>query len=173
MKNQVEKIRNELRDANSSSLKRRRKIGVLSAIGMVDFAVISLYQMGVIRHLPDPPSWVFDSDKVNASEKAYSMHLPDGTTGASMYAANLMLASFGGSARTGRGNWPTALLGLTVAASAVGALDYLRDMIFKEKRACPYCLLGAAVNLAMVPLVWKEAKEEFLPKLRGGNRQLV
>ena len=63
----MEAIRRELRQGQSPSLGRRRWIGFLSAVGAVDFTVISLYQMGVIQHLPDPPGRIFDSDQVNAS----------------------------------------------------------------------------------------------------------
>ena len=80
----VDAIRRELRDGRSPSLRRRRWIGTLAALGLADFAIISLYQIGVIRHLPDIPGKVFDSDKVNASHKAYAMGLPDGTTGAAL-----------------------------------------------------------------------------------------
>ncbi len=34
--------------------------------------VVSLYQTGVISHLPDPPLPVFDADKVDASDYATS-----------------------------------------------------------------------------------------------------
>lgn len=163
MSQQVLNIRNELRHGQSPSLNRRRKIGLLSAIGLIDFAIISLYQIGVIRHLPDLPARIFDSDTVNASEKAYKMHLPDGTTGTALYATNLMLCSFGGSNKTGRSPWLSAALGLTVAGGALGALDYLFDMTFKQKKVCLYCVTGAAVNFLMVPLAWKEIKENLLP----------
>jgi hypothetical protein len=44
--------------------RRRRTIAALASAGLADFAVISLYQMGAIRHLPDPPIRAFDSDRV-------------------------------------------------------------------------------------------------------------
>jgi uncharacterized membrane protein len=153
----VDAIRQELRNGQSPSLQRRRKVALLSAVGLVDFALISLYQMGVIRHLPDPPGRLFDSDKVNASHKAYMMGLPDGTTGAALYALNLMLASAGGSRKASRHPVFDVLLAGAVAASAVGALHYLYDMVTKQQRACPYCLVGAALNFSMVPLVARDA----------------
>jgi len=47
-------IRNELRHGESDALRRRRGIVILAAVGAIDFAIISLYQLGAIRHLPDP-----------------------------------------------------------------------------------------------------------------------
>lgn len=152
----VDAIRAELREGRSPSLTRRRWISALAAVGLADFAIISLYQTGVIRHLPDLPGKVFDSDKVNASHKAYAMGLPDGTTGAALYAIVLILASAGGSRRSGR-HWVfDALLGGAIAAGAIGAAQYLYDMIRHQERACPYCITGAALNFAMLPLVAQE-----------------
>ena len=165
----VDEIRDALRNNSTESLARRRKMGLLSAIGLIDFAVISLYQMGVIRHLPDFPAKVFDSDSVNASRKAYAMGLPDGTTGAIMYSVNLALLSAGGTRETGRPKWLSYIIGGSVIAGAVGALDYLYDMTFKQKKICPYCVTGALVNLSLVPLAIKEIMQDFANK---SNREV-
>jgi uncharacterized membrane protein len=155
----VDAIRAELRGGRSPSLQRRRWIGTLAALGLADFAIISLYQIGVIRHLPDPPGKLFHSDKVNASAKAYAMGLPDGTAGAGLYALILMLASAGGTRRTGRHPIFDLLLGGAVAAGVVGAFQYLYDMIRNQERACPYCITGAALNFGMLPFVVPELAE--------------
>lgn len=153
----VDAIRGQLRHGTSRSLRRRRRIGLLAAIGAVDFAIISLYQMGVIRHLPDPPGGVFDSDKVNASRKAYATGIPDGTLGLALYGATMVLAAAGGTEKTGRHPILDVLLGGVVVAGAGGALQYLYDMARNKERACPYCLAGAAAHFAMLPLVLPEA----------------
>lgn len=152
----IQAIRDDLRDGRSPSLRRRRGISALAALGAVDFAIISLYQLGVIRHLPDPRWRVFDSDKVNASSKAYALGVPDGPLGLGLYALTLILAGAGGSRRTGRRRMFDILLGGAVAAGALGAAHYLYDMVWNQKRACPYCLVGAAVNFAMLPLAIRE-----------------
>jgi uncharacterized membrane protein len=157
----VDGMREQWRHGDEPSLRRRRRISALCAVGLADFAVITLYQLGVIRHLPDPPGRIFDSDKVNASRKAYATGVPDGSLGALLYAATLVLAAAGGTRRTGRPAVLGVALGGAAAAGAVGALDYLGDMIFKERRACPYCLVGAAINLALVPLAAREALESI------------
>lgn len=133
-------------------------MSVLAAIGVLDFAIISLYQMGVLRRLPDLPGNVFDSNKVNASAKAYALRLPDGTTGTALYALTMMLASYGGSRRTGRRRWVDLALVAASGAGAIGAADYLRDMLFKQHKACPYCLVGAGLNFALLRLAWQELR---------------
>lgn len=160
---QIDAIRNELRDGHDPSLQRRRRIGLLAALGAVDFAVISLYQLGIIRHLPDPPGRIFDSDKVNASHKAYALGVPDGTLGLGLYAATLILASAGGSSRTGRHPVFGLLLGGAVAAGVIGGAQYLYDMVRNQERACPYCITGAFLNFGMLPLALPEA-------VRGAKR---
>ena len=164
----VRAIRDELRHGESPSLRRRRGIAALAALGAVDFAIITLYQLGALRHLPDPPGRVFDSDKVNASRSAYALGVPDGPLGLALYALTLILAGAGGTAKTGRPRIFSFLLGGTVTAGALGAAHYLYDMVRHQKRACPYCLVGAAVNFAMVPLAVREIRDrDNAGKTRG------
>lgn len=40
---------------NSAPTKQRRNIAALSTLGVVDFSIISLYQIGFIKSLPDLP----------------------------------------------------------------------------------------------------------------------
>jgi uncharacterized membrane protein len=155
----VEAIRDTLRSSRAPELRRRRTIAALCSAGLVDFAVISLYQVGILRHLPDLPGRLFDSDSVNASTKAYRLGVPDGPLGALQYAATLALAAAGGTWRTGRRPLFACLLGLSAAGGALAALDYLRDMLFVQKRVCPYCLVGAGINLALVPLALAEVRD--------------
>ena len=163
----VNAIRVELRHGHSPSLRRRRWIGALAAVGLADFAIISLYQFGVIRHLPDPPGKLFDSDKVNASHKAYAMGFPDGTAGAALHAFIMMLASAGGSRSTGRKPVLDLLLGGAVIAGAAAGAQYLFDMVRNQERACPYCIAGAAINFSMLPLVMPELTDAARAVLRS------
>lgn len=146
-------IRGALRNEKTKDLEKRRKIMLLSAIGLVDFSIISLYQTGVIRHLPDPSFAIFDSDYVNGSEDAYLFGVPDGPVSATVYALNLVLASAGGSEKTGRSPLFDLALGATVAGNAAGAIVYLHSMIFKQKKVCLYCITGALINIASAALI--------------------
>jgi uncharacterized membrane protein len=158
----VAAIRDTLRKESSPSLTRRRKIIALSAIGALDFTIISLYQTGIIRRLPDLPLKVLDSNAVNASEKAYKTGLPDGTSGTTMYGVIMMLAAYGGKRGIGRNRMVDLALLSTVLAGSAGALQYLYDMAFKQKKACLYCLAGAVVNFMMVPLAWAGVKRTYI-----------
>lgn len=158
-------IRNGLRNNHSDDLDRRRKIICLSAIGIVDFSIISLYQTGVIKSLPDLPFPIFDSDKVNTSKSAYRFGVPDGTLGATGYGLTMALASAGGDENASRKPIFDVLLGGVIAGNAAGGLFYLYDMAFKQKKICLYCVTGAAINIAsaiiIVPTVLKSLKKMF------------
>lgn len=161
----VEAIRNTLRNEQSEDLNRRRKLIALSALGLVDFSIISLYQTGVIRHMPDLPHPLFASDEVNAAKDAYMFGVPDGPISAVVYGLTMVLAAAGGSEKADRSPIMDVALGATVAGNAAGALYYLQNMLFKQKKICLYCVTGAAINLAsavlIAPTVIKSIKNLF------------
>ncbi len=143
-------IREALLHAASPSLKRRRRLTWLGALGLVDAAIMSLYQMGAVRHLPDPPG--FDSDHVVGSRAAYFFGAPDAPLNALSLSATLILAGAGGSRASGRRPMFDVLLGASVLGHAAGALFYLWDMIAREKKACAYCIPALLINLSLLPL---------------------
>lgn len=146
-------MRNELRTGHNESLDKRRKVIALSALGLVDFSIISLYQTGVIKHMPDIPHPLFDSDKVNASEDAYRFGGPDGPISAAVYGLTMVMASVGGTEKTGRPPVLDVALGATVMGNAIGAIFYLHKMIFVQKKICLYCVTGAAINIASAVII--------------------
>ena len=74
----TQEFRAELQQKKTEGLKRRRKIIGLSLLGMGAMAAVTLFQTGILKHLPDPPIDGFDSDKVNSSDTAYALGVPDG-----------------------------------------------------------------------------------------------
>lgn len=159
-------IQHELLRGHDDNINRRRKIVLLSALGLVDFALISLYQSGVIKRLPDLPFRVFDSNQINAAEDAYQLGAPDGTISALTYASAMVLATWKGGVRAGRKPWHDVALGAAVTGNAGGALYYLGNMIFKQRKACLYCLAGAAINLASLAIVLPLLKKNAAGILR-------
>jgi uncharacterized membrane protein len=158
-------IRQELLTSRDEDLQRRRKIMLLSALGIIDFAAISLYQSGAINRLPELPVKQFDSNRINAAEDAYQMGAPDGTISSLMYAGAMVLATYGGTPVSGRKPIHDLALGGVIAGNAGGAVYYLGNMIFKQKKICPYCVAGAVINVAsaaiIAPTVIKAFKKLF------------
>ncbi len=146
-------IRQELLTGKGNDLERRRKVMMLSAIGIADFAFISLYQSGAIGRLPELPFKIFDSNKVNAAPDAYKMGAPDATISTLLYAAGMVLASWAGTAASGRKPVHDVALGAVIAGNASGAVYYLSKMMFKQQRVCPYCIAGAAINIASAVII--------------------
>lgn len=145
-----EQIKKELRKPDGFTIKR--KIAILASLGLIDFIVISLYQLGVIRELPDLNVKYVDSNFVNASKEAYKMGLPDGPVSAMVYTLILVLIGVKGTKSSGRSPVWDVLLGGAILANAAGAADYLRVMLFKQKRVCLYCIFGAFINFWMLKL---------------------
>ena len=154
-------ISQALRKADTPTLRRKRKIVALSALGLLDFSLISLYQSGVIRHMPDLPGSLFDSDYVNGSDEAYQMGAPDAPISAMVYGLNMVLATAGGNEKTGRHPVFDLLLGASLVANAGGGALYLFNMVTKQKKACLYCVAGAAINFATLAIAWPDIKNGF------------
>lgn len=80
----------ELRKGQNPDLSRRRFIVGLSFLGATMAEAVSMYQVGIIDHLPDVPIPGIDSNKVDASDYAYrNFDTPDG----SMMLANYSMIS--------------------------------------------------------------------------------
>lgn len=142
----------QIRKRSGLAADNRRNIALLSAIGIMDFVPISLYQLGVIRHLPELPGKLFDSDYVNASGEAQVAGLPDGPVSLLMYAANLVLVSGALKKKKKRNVFDYLIAGNSLGQAAGGAY-YLYNMATVQKKICPYCVTGALINFAsLLPL---------------------
>ncbi|MEX2336709.1 MAG: vitamin K epoxide reductase family protein [Fulvivirga sp.] len=144
----------KIRKISDGAAENRRDIVLLSAIGLLDFVPISLYQLGIIRHLPDLPGKLFDSDKVNASKEAQVAGIPDGPVSLLMYAANLVLATAALKRKKKRNVFDYLLAGNALGQAAGGAY-YLYNMATVQKKICPYCVTGALINFATLLPVFK------------------
>lgn len=170
MKSLIEKdtqqLRRELQNGTSEDLNRRRGIIGLSLVGIAAMSAVTLLQTGIVKHLPDPPIDGFDSDKVNSSDTAYALGIPDGALSLASLAANIPLAAFGGENR--RETMP-----LVPIAAAKGVVEaaiagwYFYQMPTKEKKWCGYCIVGALTNFGIAALSLTEAKKAWRNVGRG------
>ena len=150
----------QLREDGDHSLARRRGIVACGLAAAGAMGVITLYQIGIIKHLPEPPLPGFDADKVDASEEAYSyFQTPDAFIGLGSYAATMGLAAMGAKNRAETRPWlPLVLLAKTTADAAQAARLTI-DQWTKHKAFCFWCLLAAAATFAALPLAVPEAVE--------------
>lgn len=150
----------QLRGDEDLFLSKRRRIVACGLAAAGAMGVITLYQMGIIKHLPEPPIPGFDADKVDASEEAYScLQTPDAFIGLGSYAVTMGLAAMGPKNRAESQPWiPLALLAKTTA-DAGQAAKLTVDQWTKHKAFCFWCLLAAAATFAALPLAVPEAIE--------------
>lgn len=144
-------IRSELRTgAPEPPLRRRRTIAILAVVGLADAAVVTLYQLGILRRLPDPPG--FASDEVAGSPEAYAFGVPDGALAAAQLSGVLILSAAGGAPRGGRAPILDLLLGaVSLAGAAIGTSKSARAVV-RDGRLCAWCLVLLATQLGIVGL---------------------
>lgn len=153
------RLSEELRHDRSADLRRRRGVIGLALFGAGTMAVISLYQTGMIGHLPEPRSKYLDADEVDAADEAYAnANAPDALLGLTSYAVTATLAGMGGADRARRRPWISMALAGKVLADTVVAAKLTRDQWTKHGKFCSYCLAASAATFAMIPLVVPEVR---------------
>lgn len=163
----AERVSRELRTASGATLRQRRRIVVLSLLAGGSMGVITLYQMGVIDHLPEPPMGRLDADSVDASGEAYNLFkTPDAALGLASYAVTLALAAAGGADRARAQPIVPVALVAKVALDALGAAYLTVEQGSKHGKFCSWCLVASAASLAMVPTAIPEARQAW-KTLRG------
>ena len=151
-------LSHELRIEHDPDLERRRWLVGLSFVGAALGKVVGLYQMGILKRLPDLPSKYFDATKVDASDYAYKrMQTPDALLMVASYATTAILAGAGGKDRAETNPaLPLALAAKTVADAAI-AVKLGREEWKENKALCGYCQAATLVSLASVALAVPEA----------------
>lgn len=148
----------ELREGKSPDLCRRRWIFGLSMAGLTIAQIVSMYQVGIIKHLPDPPLDVFDSDKVDASDYAYKRgYTPDGVFMLFTYASTAWLAAMGGKERSKDMPLVPVLMGLKALVDVVANMELAREEWNDNKKLCAYCQKANLFSLLTLALAVPEA----------------
>ncbi|MGK4008321.1 vitamin K epoxide reductase family protein [Sorangium sp. So ce1036] len=145
-------LRAALQRGRSSELSRRRLIAAVSLAGAASMAAVSLRQLGMIKHLPDPPLPGFDSDRVTSSDIAFALTMPDAPLAFTSFASNLALAGWGGAERARRARWIPVAVAVKAAAEAALSGWLLVQMRRRERAWCAYCLVAITANFAVFAL---------------------
>lgn len=127
----------------------------LTALAMAGLGVITLRQLGAIKRLPDPPSSLFDSNKVVMSRQARKLlGIPDGVLGLASYGATLGCVWWNYRFPSRRGS---------LALSSKVALDVSQALIRSLRQwpefgcLCSWCLIPVACSMLTASLVAPEA----------------
>lgn len=147
----------ELREGSSPDLDRRRWIIGLSMLGASMGQIVSLYQTGVIDHLPDPPVSIFDADRVDASEYAYSrFNSPDGPIMLVNYGLTAWLASAGGQDRARSNPLLPIAMGAKILMDTLISAELAREEWSENEAFCEYCQVATLCSLASLALAAPE-----------------
>lgn len=163
-------LSHQLRKEHDPHLHRRRWLVGLSFGGAFLGKVISLYQMGMLKRLPDLPLPHFEANRIDASAYAYQrVQTPDGLLMVASYATTAALAGAGGRDRARTDPYlPLALAGKTLIDAGV-ALKLGRDEWKSHRAVCGYCQAATLLSLASVALAVPEALAA-LRHLRDGRQ---
>ncbi len=158
-------LRDDLRNGTGDFLTRRRRVVGLSLVAAGAMGYITLYQMGIVDHLKEPPLSVFDADRIDASDEAYSRFAtPDGALGLGSYAATVALAAMGGGDRAFSHPWIPLLLAGKVTFDVSQGVRLTIDQWTKYRAFCFWCLLTASATFLSAPLI--------IPEVRAALRQV-
>ena len=155
----AERVSSDLRTGSGDLLRRRRRVATMALGAAGSMGVVSAYQMGLLRHLPEPPVPMLDADRVDASGEAYQfLKTPDAALGLVSYAVTLALAGMGSGRRAIERPWVPLMLAAKVALDTVSGLYLTVEQGSKHRRFCSWCLAAAGLSGAMVPQVLPEAR---------------
>lgn len=170
----------QLREDRSPVMQRRRWIIGLSLAGVTIGQIVSLFQTGIIKTLPDPPFGPFDSPRVDASDYAYKRAgTPDALFMIVTYGVTAILAGAGGRDRAK--THPALPLALAAKAAYDAAVcTQLGVEEWKENKAlCAYCQVATVISFATLALSLFEARdagralERRRPALERGPGRLL
>lgn len=115
-------------------------VGALSTL-----VPVAAFQCGLLRHLPDPPSSLFDSDTITSSKLAHPFGIPDALLGLSSYGVTLTLLLLSRRSCAARKLLPWKL----AADGSIAAFNFVRQVIV-FKKLCSWCTGTAACTALML-----------------------
>jgi uncharacterized membrane protein len=128
---------------------------VACAVAMLTLLPVAAHQLGLLDHLPDPPSDLFDSDGITESKAAHPLGVPDSLLGLGSYAATLALLLAARRIRIAR-----PLLRAKLAAdSSAAAFNVVRQVV-QFRRVCSWCTGTAIATAAVVHYGRKALRDE-------------
>jgi hypothetical protein len=161
-KQKAEALGFDLRHSSFQAVRRRRGIFALFLAASASMSFVALYQLGILKQLPDLPLPRFASDKVTRSAKAYTLlETPDAVLAIGSYAATMALAAMGSPDRASERPFLPIALAAKVTLDAVVAATYSLKGWREHRTLCSWCLVAVAAASASVFLAIPEARRAF------------
>ena len=117
--------------------------GSVAALGTL--VPVALYQLGAVKHLPDPPLEFFDSETLTMSRMAHPLGVPDSLPGLASYSTTLMLALLAGRSERAR-----RLLAWKLVGDGAFAVFNTARSVRRFGRLCSWCTGTALCTTVMV-----------------------
>ena len=156
----------EWREGTGDFLDRRRKIVGLSLFSVGAMGLLGLYQVGLLRKVPEPPG--FDAEKINGSAQGYALlATPDALLAVGSYAATAALAAMGPPDRAEATPLVPLAMGAKALLDAALASALLVSQPIKHKAFSFWNVLSAGAVLASAWLSWPEARAALHTVRRG------
>ena len=153
-----EELSRQLRRGSGGYLALRRGVVGLSLAAAGSLGLVTLYQTGLIKHVPEPPFPYLDADAVDAAPEAYTrLSIPDGVLGIGNHTLTMALAAAGGEDRAATQPWLPLTLAAKVAFDAFVAYETTVEQWEAHRAFCLWCLISAGASVATVPLVLPES----------------
>jgi uncharacterized membrane protein len=148
----------QLRQGTDPDLNRRRWVLGLSLVGIAAAKMVTLYQMGVVKRLPDLPVRPFDATKVDAAPYAYSrLQTPDGALMLVSYALTAALAAAGGQDRAERDPALPIAMATKTGLDSLSAVRLAMEEWRDTKALCGYCQAATVASLLSFAIAMPEA----------------
>lgn len=136
---------------------QRKAIVGLSIFSCTVLGGIALFQVGVLKHLPDPPLPKFDADAVNGSPEAYlPLHTPDALLGIVSYAVTGCLAAMGPPDRSRTAPWLSLAMGAKTTVDLAQAARLSLKQVTKFHKYSLWSLLVSGATIAAFSLALPE-----------------
>ena len=99
---------------------------------------ITLYQCGGLKTLPDPPSRIFNSERITSSKAAHPLGIPDGILGIASFSTTLALIILAKKHQPAK-----KLLGAKLALDASAAAFNASRQVVSFGKLCSWCTATA------------------------------
>lgn len=120
-------------------------VAAANAAALATLIPVALHQLGVVRHLPDPPGSIFDSDRITESRMAHPFGIPDALLGLASYGTTLLLVR-----RAPRSRAVGKLAGAKLLLDGGAAAFNATRQVVRFGKLCSWCMGTVAATALMV-----------------------
>lgn len=99
---------------------------------------VAMYQLGALDSLPDPPSRIFDSERITSSKAAHPLGIPDSLLGLASFGTTLALILLAKKHKPAK-----TLLGAKLALDAAAAAFNATRQVVSFGKLCSWCTATA------------------------------